>query len=277
MHKCKFCKKKVFPVKVVDYLKRSGYGIFYDCFNCKICINNKISKKIYTSSKKNLNSYLKKDILYYLKSLFLFFYFFRLTKYSSKKKKIILDYGSGSGEFSNIISNRYNKVFVTDFVFNKSLYNENVSFIHTKKIFVKTYKNKFDIIFLRHVLEHIHEFDLLLPKLKYLLRNNGTIIIEVPNYNSFWKSILKSKWPGYFYPFHHYVFSRSFLTKRFKDHNFKLVKVNLVEPPIFGSYFLSLGINRSFSKILSIFIYPLQLIISKFNSSSEGILFILKK
>mgnify|MGYP001406318059 CR=1 FL=1 len=100
MHKCKFCKKKVFPVKVADYLKRSGYGIFYDCSNCKICINNKISKKIYTSSKKNLNSYLKKDILYYLKSLFLFFYFFRLTKYSSKKKKIILDYGSGSGILS---------------------------------------------------------------------------------------------------------------------------------------------------------------------------------
>lgn len=277
MHKCNFCKKKITSFKVINYFDNLKEGKFLNCSSCKIYINNKIYRKIYTSKKTNLNSYLNKNILYYLKSIFLYLYFLKLKKFFPKKNNIILDYGSGSGEFSNIMSQSKNKIFASDFTFNKLLYNKKVSFIKIEKLFIKKNKKKFNVIFLRHVLEHIYDFNKLIPKLKLLLKNNGKIIIEVPNYDSFWKKVLKSKWPGFFYPYHHYVFSEKFLIKIFKIHKLKIVKTNFVEPPIFGSYFSSIGINRSLSKILSLFFYPIQFLISKFNFSSEGILFILKK
>jgi len=277
MHKCNFCRKKIPSIKVSNYFNKFEEGKFFKCSSCKIYINNKITKKIYTSSKKNINSYLNKNILYFAKSLFLYLYFLKLKKFFPNKENIILDFGSGSGEFSNIISKSKNRIFSSDYTFNKSLYNKKVTFIKIENLFKKKNKNKFNVIFLRHVLEHIYDFNKLIPKLKLLLKKNGKIIIEIPNYHSFWREILKGKWPGFFYPYHHYVFSKQFLTKQFKIHKLKIVKVNFVEPPIFGSYFSSLGINRSLSKFLSIILYPLQFIISKFNSSSEGILFILKK
>ncbi len=277
MHKCNFCKKKITSIKVINYFNKLGEGEFFKCSNCKIYINNKISKKIYISSKKNLNSYLKKNILYYLKSLFLYLYFLKLKKFFPKDENLILDYGSGSGEFSNIIARSKNKIFATDFTFNKALYSKKVTFIEKEKLFTKKNENKFNIIFLRHVLEHIYDFNKLIPKLKFLLKNNGKIIIEIPNYDSFWKKILKGKWPGYFYPYHHYVFSEKFLTKTFKSHKLKIVNLKFVEPPIFGSYFSSIGISRSLCKFLSLIFYPFQFLISKLNFSSEGIIYILRK
>jgi len=277
MHRCNFCRNKISSIKVINYFNKFENGIFFKCLSCKIFINNKITKKIYISSKKNFNSYLEKNILYFLKSLFLYLYFLKLKKFLPNKENIILDFGSGSGEFSNIISKSKNIVFATDFTFNKSLYNKKVSFIKIENLFKNKNKKKFNVIFLRHVLEHIYDFNKLIPKLKFLLKNNGKIIIEIPNYHSFWRKVLKGKWPGFFYPYHHYVFSKQFLIKKFKNHKLKIEKVNFVEPPIFGSYFSSLGIHRSLSKLLSIIFYPIQFMLSKFNSSSEGILFILKK
>ena len=120
------------------------------------------------------------------------------------------------------------------------------------------------------MLEHIYDFNKLIPKLKLLLKKNGKIIIEIPNYHSFWREILKGK-SRFLLSISSLCVFKTILTKQFKIHKLKIIKVNFVEPPIFGSYFSSLGINRSLSKFLSIILYPLQFIISKFNSSSEGI------
>ena len=94
MHKCNFCRKKIPSIKVSNYFNKFEEGKFFKCSSCKIYINNKITKKIYTSSKKNINSYLNKNILYFLKSLFLYLYFLKLKKFFPNKENIILDFGS---------------------------------------------------------------------------------------------------------------------------------------------------------------------------------------
>ena len=92
MHKCNFCKKKITSFKVINYFDNLKEGKFLNCSSCKIYINNKINRKIYTSKKTNLNSYLNKNILYYLKSIFLYLYFLKLKKFFPKKNNIILEW-----------------------------------------------------------------------------------------------------------------------------------------------------------------------------------------
>ena len=216
MKKCKFCKSKTREIRVKNYLNTNLQGRFLKCLKCKVYINNKISKKIYTASKKNIKKNLNKNILYYLKSFFLYLTYLKVKKHFPRKKNIILDFGSGSGEFSSIMTNTNNKIFATDFEYNKLLYKRKISFIKPNKLFSSNYNHKFDVIFLRHVLEHILDFDKIIIKLKKKLKNDGKLIIEIPNYKSFWKILLRSNWPGFFYPFHHYVFQNHSLLKNLK-------------------------------------------------------------
>ncbi len=102
----------------------------------------------------------------------------------STKNKKILDFGCGWGGFLNNIKN------------SKKLYGLEVRddcfhFIKKKMKIIKIFNNfnqineKFDLITMFHVLEHIPEQVKLLKKLKEKLNNNGKIILEVPHAKDF--------------------------------------------------------------------------------------------
>ena len=137
---------------------------------------------------------------------------------------------------------------------------------------------KFDIILMRHVFEHIFDLNNFIKGIKKNLKNkDSNLIIEVPNIDSFWKKIMKERWPGYFYPFHYYVFSKQFLKNFFSKNGLKIIGEQNLEPAIIGSFLLTFGINKSICKIFSLIFYPFQLLISKIFLSSEAILIIVKK
>jgi len=137
---------------------------------------------------------------------------------------------------------------------------------------------KFDIIIMRHVFEHLFKIKKFVKKIKYHLRNNSSyLIIEVPNMNSIWRKVMKNRWPGYFYPYHNYVFSENFLKKFFIKNGYIIIREIRLEPPIFGTFFLTFGLNRLYCKIFSMFLYPVQFLISKIFLSSESIMIIVKK
>ena len=102
-------------------------------------------------------------------------------------------------------------------------------------------------------------------------------MIEVPNLDSFWRKIMGKRWPGYFYPFHYYVFSAQFLKKLLLRNGLKVVKKKHLEPAIFGSYLLTFGFNSFICKFFSLISYPFQFLFSKIFFSSEAILMIVKK
>ena len=137
---------------------------------------------------------------------------------------------------------------------------------------------KFDVILMRHVLEHIYNLDNFLKTIKKNLKNKKSLlIIEVPNFDSFWKKIMKNRWPGYFYPFHYYVFSKQFLKKYLSKNGLQVVNEQNLEPAIIGSFLITFGINKSVCKLLSLIFYPIQFLISKIFLSSEAILITVKK
>jgi SAM-dependent methyltransferase len=278
IRKCKFCNKKFNSISVVyDYYKNKSTGYFGKCNFCNIDIQSKFINKLYlnqNSSNYNLN----KNIFYHLKQMFLLKHIFSLRNFFNQKKDI-LDYGCGSGEFAAALSNFYkDKNIYTSDVFKldkKFIPNVKKHYLINKG---QLKNKKFDLILMRHVLEHIFDLNRFIKNIKKNLKNNDSqLIIEVPNRHSIWRKIMNRRWPGYFYPFHYYVFSNKFLNSFLNANGLKVIKQQNLEPPIIGSYLLTYQINLSICKLLSIIFYPIQFLISKFFFSSEAILIIVKK
>ncbi len=275
---CKFCKLKISKqLSVCDYNKKKTNAKFYECKNCQVIFQPDKIKYLYNnqdSSNYNLN----KNFFYYLKQLILIFFILNLKNFFSNKKDI-LDYGCGSGELAIALS----YFFKNKNIFTSDVFKLGKEFIPNIKKHFLLHKGqlkgkKFDLIIMRHVFEHIFDLKSFINQIKKNLKDKKSIlIIEVPNQNSLWRKIMKSRWPGYFYPFHYYVFSNHFLKKFLYKNGFEILETRNLEPPIIGSFLLTFGFNKSICKFLSIFFYPLQFIISKFCFRSEAILLILKQ
>lgn len=65
----------------------------------------------------------------------------------------------------------------------------------------------YDAITLWHVLEHVHELQTSIQQLKRLLKDNGRLLIAVPNYTSLDAEIYQDSWAAYDVPRHLYHFS----------------------------------------------------------------------
>ena len=65
----------------------------------------------------------------------------------------------------------------------------------------------FDVVTLSHVLEHLHDPAATLQRVRYLLRDNGLVHIEVPNIASMEARIFGDAWIGIAAPAHLYLFA----------------------------------------------------------------------
>lgn len=170
-----------------------------------------------------------------------------VKKYTLKKKlklinsfktetKTILDIGAGTGDFLKICKENNWEVTGIEpsekarkFAEEKNinLYND-ISKIENKK---------FDVITLWHVLEHIPNLFEYIQNLKKLLKENGTLIIAVPNFKSYDAKYYKEFWAAYDVPRHLYHFSQNSIDKIFNNINMKVVKKL---PMKFDSFYVSL-------------------------------------
>lgn len=96
--------------------------------------------------------------------------------------------------------------------------------------------NKYDVITLWHVLEHLPNLDDQINKLLALLNEKGTLVIAVPNFKSFDAQHYKNYWAAYDVPRHLWHFSKEAIEKLFSRHGMKVVKV---KPMIFDSFYVS--------------------------------------
>lgn len=105
---------------------------------------------------------------------------------SSSKIKFILDYGCGSGEFSDIFKDSYYIGIDTNFKFlnfAKKKHNKNFVLVGKKLPFKD---NSFDVIMLVSILHHIGKEKVieLLNSISNLLSNSGTLLISEPLSNN---------------------------------------------------------------------------------------------
>lgn len=67
--------------------------------------------------------------------------------------------------------------------------------------------NFFDLVYMSHVLEHLPEPISDLKKIKRIIKNNGRIVIHIPNIDSVSAKIFKGYWYGLQLPLHFFHFS----------------------------------------------------------------------
>jgi 2-polyprenyl-3-methyl-5-hydroxy-6-metoxy-1,4-benzoquinol methylase len=98
-------------------------------------------------------------------------------------------------------------------------------------------KQKFQVITMWHVLEHLPNLDAEIAKITSLLNRDGTLILAVPNFQSYDARYYKEFWAAYDVPRHLSHFSQLSIKLLFAKHGMKVIKV---KPMIFDSFYVSL-------------------------------------
>lgn len=164
-----------------------------------------------------------------------------IDKYVVTNEKKLLDIGCGTGDFLlaaqkknwSVVGVEPNKNAAD--LANKKLNSE--SQIYASLDALMNTHQKFSIITLWHVLEHVPDYDQYITKIKTLLNPNGTLIIAVPNFNSFDAKYYKSYWAAYDVPRHLWHFSIFSITSIFSNHQMKVINI---KPLRFDAFYVSL-------------------------------------
>jgi len=100
--------------------------------------------------------------------------------------------------------------------------------------------NKYDVILMRYVLEHLVEPFSELGKLWKLTAANGVILIAVPNIQSLAARLLRQNWPRFCPPIHLYYFSSKTLTRTLEQSGFSPMKIITKKGDALNMFFLLL-------------------------------------
>ena len=96
---------------------------------------------------------------------------------------------------------------------------------------------KFEMITLWHVLEHLPDLESQIAKLVGLLTENGTLVVAVPNFKSYDATYYKEYWAAFDVPRHLWHFSKKSIQNIFAKHEMKVVST---KPMIFDAFYVAL-------------------------------------
>jgi len=158
------------------------------------------------------------------------------------KKGLILDIGCGTGDFLKACQKEGWQVYGIE-------PNDKARELTDKKIdkkelvsdridsFLNTHEGQFDMITMWHVLEHVPNLLEYIEQVKFLLKPEGSLVIAVPNFNSYDAKHYQAHWAAYDVPRHLWHFSEKAIRNIFGKYKFKVVKTL---PLLFDSFYVSL-------------------------------------
>lgn len=193
----------------------------------------------------------------------------------------ILDVGSGTGFFLNEMKEYGWQVTGTE---KSSAAREfakkefNLDNLPSENLFSLKDKS-FDVITLWHVLEHIHMLNENMETFARLLKNDGELIIAVPNHSSADAKHYKEFWAAYDVPRHIWHFAPKQMKQLGEKHGFKLVSLQTMPFDSFYVALLSEKYKKSKLSLLNgIYYGKLSWLNSIFNPSScSSIIYVFKK
>ncbi len=154
----------------------------------------------------------------------------------NSEKGNLLDIGAGTGDFLTVAKNNgWNIKGIEPSEKAKSIaIQKGVSFAESIN---NLESHSFDVITMWHVLEHVPDLENQIRELKRLLKPNGTIIIAVPNFNSYDAKHYGIFWAAYDVPRHLWHFSKTAIKLLFEKEGMKLEKIL---PMKFDAFYVSL-------------------------------------
>jgi len=158
-----------------------------------------------------------------------------IGKYFPEKGKL-LDIGAGTGEFLRQAKTKGWKVkgIEPNEEARKLAKEKGLKLVGDSSNFKA---EKFDVITMWHVFEHVYDLKNQIIELEQLLKKDGLLIIAVPNFKSFDANFYKEFWAAYDVPRHLWHFSRNSFQKLFASTSFSKVEE---KPLMFDSYYVSL-------------------------------------
>lgn len=249
--------------------------LFHECGICGSLNSEYVNReKLYDNRDSTNYAETAPFILRYLKEIFLYWSNRNILNNLDRNDQIV-DFGCGSGEFSNMLVSRgFKNILAADLQIERP---ENLESSVKYYCIGELTLTDAKIIVARHVFEHIENPIETLEDFQSKIPQNCKIIIEVPNASSIFRLVLKRRWPGYYAPYHTIVFSRKGLSLLSERAGFFVTEAIFKESPIVGYYLCQLGMPRTLSRALSATLFPIQFFVSKICRSGEAIQITIEK
>jgi len=189
-------------VPIIDYISEEEFNLV-KCGNCGLIYTNP-----YPEMNEDFHKYYPDNNYYILdkeenfniviKALFYISTYLKIKDVLKLKKTgKILDIGCGQGQFLHMLNDRgwdcvgiERSVKLKEYVSKK--YNIPVMDADMKKWEFKN--QEFDVINIYHVIEHIEEPETLLKKVREIIKDDGILIMGLPNIASFQSGVFSNKW-----------------------------------------------------------------------------------
>ena len=215
-----------------DYLVSSESFAITECLSCGLLITNPRPGKDAIAKYYNSEQYLSHNRsntllgkLYGLAQIYTLRNKYKIVNRLQVNHKKILDYGCGTGGF---LSYMYKKGWQTLGVepatqARAQAEHEGLAVYDTIEA-AGAKETKSDVITLWHVLEHVHDLNETIKKLRKLLVKDGYLLIAVPNINSWDAAHYHEHWAAFDVPRHLYHFEDQTLLDLLKKHKLSYVK-----------------------------------------------------
>jgi 2-polyprenyl-3-methyl-5-hydroxy-6-metoxy-1,4-benzoquinol methylase len=153
-----------------------------------------------------------------------------------KSKGKLLDIGAGTGDFLLKAKNDGWEVIGIEpnSKAKETAIQKGVGFVENEQALEN---NTFDVITMWHVLEHVPDVKKQVSELSRLISPSGTVVIAVPNFNSYDAEYYGSFWAAYDVPRHLTHFSKTAIKVLFEEQEFKLEKIL---PMKYDAFYVSL-------------------------------------
>lgn len=237
--------KDLFLFRGKDYLTNKGnFDVYWDKkaerawtdIDLKQSMENYYASSAYDSHKGHKKTIL--DWLYFIVQQFMFRY--KWKKISSKTQSPLqshLDFGGGAGGFSSFTKSKGINPVLID--------NSKTALKAARAQGIQAYesldelpkKERFDLITLWHVLEHLPSPDQTLIALRQHLSKKGLLVVAVPNLHAPDAKYYGPHWAGFDLPRHLWHFSTPGLTRLLSDAGFCMLAQH---PLFFDAFYVSL-------------------------------------
>jgi 2-polyprenyl-3-methyl-5-hydroxy-6-metoxy-1,4-benzoquinol methylase len=156
----------------------------------------------------------------------------------SKPGKII-DVGCGLGWYMSILNDKWKKcgTDISNFALeNASKYCKTINGDIEKILKQKIIKKKFDYIIFSHVIEHLKNPIFVLKELKKIMKKNGTLLLETPNFDSPAFRLFGDRFRLLNDPTHISLFTSESMIRTLTDNGFK---IKLIDYPYFKTKYFN--------------------------------------
>jgi 2-polyprenyl-3-methyl-5-hydroxy-6-metoxy-1,4-benzoquinol methylase len=161
----------------------------------------------------------------------------RIVTFPFQQDGKLLDIGCGSGVFIKELNSLGWDSYGTEI--------DKVAVESAKKAGLKVFcgeladalfpENFFDVVTIKHVIEHVHSPKAVLSEINRIMKTNGTLVITTPNFACYETHVFGRFWSSFDVPRHIYFFSFETLQRLLKSNGFEIEKVDWLNYTITNS------------------------------------------